>query len=116
MNILANNSFYTIWNEYETTFLTISKKKKNIVIGDFYGDPECAIIDKYNKFCVVGGCGIIIYYFKRPFLPYKYNTNCTQWKEYYRDGSIYVINIIQLDRNRIEIIFENGEKEIIQVL
>ncbi len=44
MNILANNSFYTIWNEYETTFLTISKKKKNIVIGDFYGGPECAII------------------------------------------------------------------------
>jgi hypothetical protein len=57
-----------------------------IVIGDFYGDPECAVIDIDEQWCVVAGCGLIVYRMKKPFHPFAYGVVCDQWAEFGRNN------------------------------
>ncbi len=115
MNILAQNEKYIVWNEYETTYLTIKDEDRIVEIGDFYGDPICALIDTNNRYCVVGGCGVIVYYFNEPYLPYIYHCVTDQWKEYYRDGSFWVETVQQIDCNHVLITFENNVKVLLGV-
>lgn len=82
---LAESWNYLITYEYETVYLYIKNSDKKIVIGDFYGDPEVAIISRDESYCAIGGCGIIIYYLKEPFKEFEYNKDCNQWKEVLRN-------------------------------
>jgi len=94
--LLIESENYTISNEYETVYLTFKKTNKKIVIGDFYGDPESAFISVDESYCVMGGCGLIIYYLKEPFEIFEYHKKSEQWKELFREkDSIWWIKEIK---------------------
>jgi hypothetical protein len=40
---------------FEYAYLINKKTKKEIYLGDFYGDPTCGLISKDNDWCLVGG-------------------------------------------------------------
>ncbi len=119
MKKLAESKRYIIFNEYEQVFLQVKLTSKLIRIGEFYGDPDIAIISNNELFCVVGGEGIIIYYLKEPFEEYSASTeNLKQWKSWGRDiekETIWVNNITQEDSQHISVELENGEKTIISI-
>lgn len=52
-----------------------------MIIGDFYGDPEVALIDAEERWCAVAGCGLIIYFLKNPYTPYQYDQHTEQYFE-----------------------------------
>ncbi len=83
--VLSQNDNYIITHEFEVVSLIIIKTKREVVIGDFYGDPTSAFISNDESYCVVGGCGIVIYYLREPFTEYEYNMVSEQWKEVFRN-------------------------------
>ena len=111
MVLLAESENYIVSHEYETVTLRNKITHEEVIIGDFYGDPDLAVISKDEKFCVMGGCGIIVYFLQEPFEEYHYNLETPQWKELGRTPSniIWVKNIKLLDEQYIEIEKENGE-------
>ena len=84
---LAESENFKVISEFETVTLLWKKEKskKEICIGDFYGDPECAIISKNEEYVVTAGCGLIIYFLKEPFSEFQYNKKSTQFIELFRD-------------------------------
>jgi len=112
MNLLAESKQYIIFNEYETVMLKIKESQKMIQIGDFYGNPQMAIISDDEKFCVMCGCGIIIYYLREEFEEYQYHKKTSQWVEWGRstaNGDIWVENVKCLNDQQIEILTEDGK-------
>ena len=83
--ILAQSNKYVVSHEYETVCLKFIGKDREIVIGDFYGDPETAFISSDENYCVIGGCGIIVYYLQEPFIEFDYNKKSKQWIEIFRE-------------------------------
>lgn len=84
--ILAENKNLSVTKEYEKVFLSLKNSNRKICIGDFYGDPQTVAISNDESFCVMGGCGLIIYYLHEPFEEFKYNTATSQWKELFREN------------------------------
>ena len=85
--VLAESEHYVVLRQYEECYLVFKdRSRKSISIGDFYGDPEFALFDKNEKFVVMGGCGIIVYFLEKPWQFYSYNTESSQWVEISRDG------------------------------
>ncbi len=118
MKELTYSDNYKIWYEYETVFLQIKDKDQLIVIGEFYGDPQVAIISKSETFCVVGGCGIIIYHLKEPYERYLHDVPSPQWKEWRREdenNTIWVNDIRYIDEDMIEVETEDSEKILISI-
>jgi hypothetical protein len=118
MKVLAESNSYQILNEYESVLLRVKETSQLINIGDFYGDPQVALISNDEKYCVMGGDGVIIYYLTDPFEIYRYHAQSAQWKEWGRgdeNNTIWVNNIIALDNNRIEIETEDLKKTILDV-
>lgn len=111
MQILAESKKYIIFNEFETVILKIKKNKKLVQIGDFYGEPQTAAISENEEFCVMGGCGVIVYYLKEPFEEYEYNKFSSQWREWGRkkENEIWIDNLKCSDNKTIEIETENGD-------
>lgn len=111
MQILAESKLYKVFNEYETVILQIKESQQQIQIGDFYGDPQMALISKDEQFCAMCGCGIIIYYLHKPFEDYEYQKETAQWKEWGRikGDEIWVEGIKCIDDKTIEIEIESGE-------
>ncbi|MCH7314596.1 hypothetical protein [Acinetobacter sp. ANC 3882] len=91
--------------------------KDYIEIGDFYGNPEVAIIDHHEKWCAIGGCGLIVYLIKEPFTPYQYDQPTSQYFELHRNPpSIWWIDAIQqVSPSKILITLENTETRIIDI-
>jgi len=119
MNSLAESPKYQISSEYESVFLKIKETSQVIEIGDFYGDPQIVAISCDEKYCVMGGAGVIIYFLKEPFQEYQYNIQSEQWREWGRENSdktIWVKNLVILENNHIEIETENAEKYVLNVL
>lgn len=79
VNLAASKNF-RISHEYETVWL-VRDNHPNVVIGDFYGDPSVAIIDAEERWCAVGGHGLIVYFLESPFKPYQYDQSCGQYLE-----------------------------------
>ena len=91
MNDLALSARYRVYNEYEVVVL-LHPEGRLTVIGDFYGDPVCAVISPGEAWCAMGGAGLIIYFLKEPFEPYQYNHTTDQWVEFGREkGDIWWI-------------------------
>ena len=105
--ILFENEHYKIISEYEVVTLVNKVNENHTIIGDFYGDPAAAIISDDCKFCVVVGCGVIIYYIMPPFADYSYKTKNTQWLEFMRDGDLWFDSVIQTDSAHILVCGEN---------
>lgn len=86
---LAESENYKVTSEYESVSLHFKKRlmKKPLFIGDFFGDPECAMISRDEKYVVMAGCGLIIYKLQEPFAPYGENDIPGQFFEFFRDPS-----------------------------
>lgn len=94
--ILTESKNYIIMNEYETVWLQFKNTDRKVKIGDFYGDPEMAIISDDESYCAIVGCGLIIYYLHEPFKEFEYNVLTSQWKELFRkNNEIWWINHIR---------------------
>ena len=110
--ILTQSNKYVITHEYEVVSLLNRSSGREIIIGDFYGDPEVAFISKDESYCVVGGCGLIIYYLKEPFQEYEYHVDSKQWKDVFRDNNdIWWISDISEGSNLNKIRFFIGEND-----
>lgn len=55
MNILCETEKLKLENEFEATFLIEKATGKTLMEDDFYGDPECGLIDKDHKWAIVAG-------------------------------------------------------------
>ena len=110
MKILAESASYQVLSEYEDVFLKFKETLRLVKVGDFYGDPEVAIISEEEKFCAIGGCGIIVYFIQEPFEEYTYYAKTLQWREWNRtdkEGILWVTDIVGIDEQRIEVITED---------
>ena len=113
--ILAESNKYIVYNDYETVFLKKKSDCSEIIIGDFYGDPFGAFIDKEERFVVMYGCGVIIYYLPA-YREYQYNMKISQWDEFGRKNPvIWVENVIQADKNKIILKLEDGKIQTIKI-
>lgn len=83
---LAQSQRYRIYHEFEVVFLD-TPERRGIVIGDFYGDPAAAIIDRDEQWCVVDGCGITLYYLRSPFQPYAISQRSPQWATFHNGAT-----------------------------
>ena len=110
MNKLATSNNYSIEHEYEIVYLVKNDGQK-IIIGDFYGDPNVAIIDSSEKWCAIGGCGLIVYWLKAPFDEYRYDTDSSQYFEFARNKPdiLWVEKLKQTGLFNLEILTESGE-------
>ena len=106
---LAHSAHYVVSHEYETVWLT-REGAGPIVVGDFYGDPNVAIIDSDEKWCAVGGSGLIVYFFEEPFDEYKYDKQSVQYFEVGREGDDmwWVKTIQQTGPSEIQVLLETG--------
>ncbi|MDE7058383.1 MAG: hypothetical protein K2P03_06670 [Lachnospiraceae bacterium] len=107
---LVESVHYEIYKEYEIVFLKIKSSDKRIPIGDFYGDVEKVIISPTEKYCIMAGCGVIIYQLKEPYVPYEYEKTTNQWKEWYRDGRVWIVDIV-LQNDILTMQMETGEEK-----
>ena len=109
-HILAESEHFVITNEYENTFLIIKANNRRILIGDFYGDPQTAVISNDEKFCAVGGCGLIIYYLNEPYCEFDKDFDSKQSKELFRekDNEWWIEKIEIEDNTRIRLLVENS--------
>lgn len=115
-NILDESKNYIVTYTYETVYLISKWNHSKIIIGDFYGEPNGAIIDADKCFVVVYGCGIILYFLQPPFQEYSYETNTSQWLEWGRiEPIMWVDKVVPLDNNRMKVILENGQTSIITI-
>ena len=55
MKQIAESNNYLILNEYEKVFLKLKATSQLILIGEFYGDPDVALISDDETYCAVGG-------------------------------------------------------------
>lgn len=46
------------------------------------------MISPDESYCVMVGCGIIVYFLKEPFADYEYHLQNEQRREWYRDGKL----------------------------
>jgi len=101
---LAESLNYKVTCEYETVLLHFKNTSGSepVCIGDFYGDPDCAIISKDEKYVVIAGCGIIIYRLQEPFEEYATNDRTKQHFEFFRepDKIWWVDNLHQTDSDQ----------------
>lgn len=113
---LAESEHYVVINEYETVSLIDKITHEKTIIGDFYGDPEGAIIDSNERFVVMYGCGLIVYFLRTPYEEYTYNKKTTQWFEIGRyEPVMWIKNVLQINDRDIKAIFENEEMKIISI-
>jgi hypothetical protein len=110
---LAESKNFVIMNEYEKVFLVFKNSNRKICIGDFYGDPQDAIISNNECFCVMVGCGLIIYYLHEPFEEYRYNVSTNQWEELFRENgkTWWIEDVKNVDESTILISVEEVDNE-----
>ena len=53
--LMAWNDCYVVYNIYEDAFLLDMQTNQTYQMGDYYGDPDLALIDKHGTFVVVIG-------------------------------------------------------------
>jgi len=110
--ILARGKNYSVSHEYETVWLT-RPDGTTTIIGDFYGDPQAAVVDWKERWCVVVGAGLILYRLREPFLPYEYDRESEQWWEVHRhEPDIWWIEAVyQVSENDLRFVvdpYDNG--------
>ncbi|MGC3962354.1 MAG: hypothetical protein QM803_03245 [Rhodocyclaceae bacterium] len=106
---LAHSANFEVSHEYETVWVT-RQGEQLAVVGDFYGDPTVAIIDSDEKWCAIGGSGLIVYFLEEPFDEYKYDEQSDQYFEVNREGdnTWWVKSIHQTGSMEIQVLLETG--------
>lgn len=119
MILLTESKHYKVYHEYENVILEIKESQKRILIGDFYGNPQMAVISEYEKFCVMCGCGIIVYYLKEPFKEYEYHVQTEQWREWREWGrngeEMWVEGIESVNGKTVVCLSEAGENIVLDI-
>ncbi|MDE7289369.1 MAG: hypothetical protein K2N71_07720 [Oscillospiraceae bacterium] len=114
--VLAESKNYKIFISYESVYLVDKSNGSEIFVGDFYGDPNGAVIDRQERFSAMYGCGLILYFIREPFENYCYGKNSPQWFEFGRnEPTAWIENVIQIDDDNLELFFENGTSRTIFV-
>lgn len=116
--ILAESEKYYIVGEYEEASLYRKADDKYICsVGHHYGDPTDALIDKNDKFCIVVGCGVIVYRLQEPFLSYMYDRETEQWYEFGRDPENvdWIKSVSQISDDKVELVDEDNNRRILQI-
>lgn len=104
MNDLAQSKTYRVSHEYEVVFLK-RLDGKQIVVGDFHGDPSCAAISPNETWCAMAGAGLIVYFLREPFEAYRYDHPSCQWIEFGRNkDDLWYIERLEV-RSESELVF-----------
>lgn len=103
MNVILTESLkYCISFEFEKAYLVNKRLNTRIELGELYGDPQAALISQDESFCAVGGCGLLIYYFDKPFDMGEQGPKPNLRTVSEINGvTIWVATIAQIDRNTI---------------
>lgn len=104
--ILFESENYIIRNEYEITYLVDKGGGDISIIADMYGDPVGATVSANEKYCVVFGCGAVIYYIEEPFQNYEFGNLSKQWFEVEVDGTVWFEKVIYQDAYNIKLLSE----------
>lgn len=102
-NILCESGGYIVKSCYEDVILLEKSSGKNFDLGSYYGDPDCAMIDREEKFCVVKGYDEVMIF----FIPQQVGRKIpcrADWAD----------EIVQTDSG-VKIIFENGTEMVIDI-
>ena len=107
---IAESDHYAVVREYEDCYLMFKDmSRRSVSIGDFYGDAEFALIDRNERFVVMGGCGIIIYFLHEPWDMYTYDKKTPQWIELGRgESDMYYDAVNQIGDTLLEITDADG--------
>ena len=107
---IAESEHYAVVRECEDCYLMFKDmSRKSVSVGDFYGDAEFALIDRNERFVVMGGLGIIIYFLRAPWNSYSYDKKTAQWIELGRgEKEMYYDAVKQKGDTVIEIIDADG--------
>ena len=93
---LCETDHYWVEAYDESVVLSGPGVPDGLVIGDFYGNAREAMIDAEERWCVMVGCGLIVYRLGEPWAPYRYPSHVEgqrtpstihlgeQWWEYLR--------------------------------
>ncbi len=76
MKILYETEKLKIEYEYELARLTEKSSGKILFEDDFYGDPDCGIIDKENNWAIIAGIHLA---FWKPDETKKYQNESFEW-------------------------------------
>jgi hypothetical protein len=68
MRSLFETANFSVASEWETVYLIGRDLKRPVVVGDFYGNPSAAAVDPAERWCVIVGCGLIVYRLGPPWL------------------------------------------------
>lgn len=106
--VLSESRHFIIKNEYETAYLIDKKTGKIIsVVADMYGDPIGAGISETENYCVIFGCGAVVYFIKEPFKNYEHGCGSEQWFEVGADGSAWFDEIKYQDSFKVILLSED---------
>ncbi len=90
---LSETDIYLVGHIYEIAYLIDKIKEYSIILGKFYGNPSCALIDKDNKWCLVGGSTLILWTLKKT-------------SEIKDDNLCGTYEIRQTDSNKVQILID----------
>lgn len=106
-HLLAQSKNFQIYCAYEEARLEGSAIDGHVVVGDFYGQVECACIDQNERWCITGGNGLVIYQLKSPFEEYRYNHKTQQWIELWRsEKDWYPEAIYQIEEDVVRLVID----------
>ena len=113
MSLLAESEHYRVEHEFEVVTLHDLRHGRFVRIGDFYGDPEAAVIDQQERWVVMIGCGLILYYLHEPFLPYIYDKCNHQWVEMFRDPSdiFWITSVKQVAADVLDFVVDSASSQ-----
>ncbi|MBQ6304276.1 MAG: hypothetical protein IJK83_09635 [Clostridiales bacterium] len=115
--LAESKNYYLTGSSEEVNLYRKSDDKHLACVGDFYGDPNDALIDQDERFCISVGCGYILYRLNEPFQSYQYDVESCQWTEEGRgpDNIDWYDKVEQISSNELVLTDEAGNKRILKV-
>jgi hypothetical protein len=107
--LLAQSNNYKLFASYEEVTLEGGLIDHLVIAADFYGGAICGVIDKNEKWCVLGGNGLVVYYLIEPFHSYTPKTESAQWKELFteeKDTPWYPETAYQFDETTVRLVMD----------
>ena len=92
-NKLYESEKYLVGHIFENAYLIEKDTGKTTLIGEFYGEPSCAIISPNNEWCIVGGFTLKIWTEDEVF-------------EIKDDNLYWACKFKQVDINKVEILID----------
>jgi hypothetical protein len=96
--ILTRDDDIIIGHKWEYAYLIDLCKRKEVYLGDFYGDPQCALISEDKGWCIVGEDHVVVWHKDKGVIPL--------------DGKElrFVVSVCQSGSDTVELLV-NGDNE-----